>query len=118
MLDRERQRDDSKRDSATTSDELAKLASEVRRLRPDWRDAEAFYEQRSEISGALMRLSRKFASQPLFARPRVVEPALRAIAPILPGPAVEPRPACRVAKHRHRFPRPPRLPSRIQPELL
>ena len=37
-------------DSMTTSDELAKLASEVRRLRPDWRDAEAFYEQRSEIS--------------------------------------------------------------------
>ena len=118
MLDREQRRDDSNRDTTTTSDELAKLASEVRRLRPDWRDAEAFYEQRSEIYGALMRLSRMFARQPLFPRPRVVEPAPRAIAPILPAPAVKPRPACHIGKHRHRFPRPPRLPSRIQPELL
>jgi hypothetical protein len=117
-MDRERQRDDSNRDTVTTSDELAKLASEVRRLRPDWRDAEAFYEQRSEISGALMRLSRKFARQPLFVRPLGVEPIPRAIAPILPAPAVNSRPAYRVGKHRHRFPRPPRLPSRIQPELL
>jgi hypothetical protein len=119
MLDRERQRDNSNSDTARTSDELAKLASEVRRLRPDWRDAEAFYEQRSEISGALMRLSRKFARQPLFARPRVVvQPIPRAIAPILPAPAINSRPASRVGKHRHRFPRPPRLPSRIQLELL
>jgi hypothetical protein len=43
----------------TPADELAALAGMVRRLRPDWRDAEGFYELRSEITGSLTRLARR-----------------------------------------------------------
>ena len=38
--------------------ELEDLAQYVRRLRPDWRDAQAFYEARSEVIGGLKRLAR------------------------------------------------------------
>lgn len=35
------------------------LAREVSRLRPDWRDPEAYFENRSEIERALRRLARQ-----------------------------------------------------------
>jgi hypothetical protein len=38
--------------------ELERLAEAISRLRPDWRDASAFYERRSDIVGALRALSR------------------------------------------------------------
>ncbi len=117
-------RDISLRDSTTTSDELAKLATEVRRLRPDWRDAEAFYEQRSEICGALMRLSRRFAREPVSVRSQVpvpqpqpqLQPQLTA--PVAPVPAAIPLLSRRRPNHHHRFPRPPRLSPSVQPQLL
>jgi hypothetical protein len=50
----------------STADALLELAAMVRRLRPDWRDAERFYELRSEITGRLTRLARSTAvSAPL-----------------------------------------------------
>ena len=85
-----RPHDISCRDSIATSDELAKLASEVRRLRPDWRDAEAFYEQRSEICGALMRLSRGFAREPVSVRSPVQVPKPQVTAPVASIPAAIP----------------------------
>jgi hypothetical protein len=105
----------------SAADELAALAGQVRRLRPDWRDAEAFYEARSEITGALMRLSRRLALQPVPPlrplRPvpvRVVplRPVLRIGPPVAPPPATPPRP--RRQRH-HRYPLPPR--SADQPQL-
>jgi len=35
------------------------LAREVGRLRPDWRDPENYFENRSEIERALQRLARQ-----------------------------------------------------------
>ena len=113
-----RPHDISRRDSITTSDELAKLASEVRRLRPDWRDAEAFYEQRSEICGALMRLSRGFAREPVSVRSPVQVPKPQVTAPVASIPAAIPVRSRRVLTQHHRFPRPPRLPPSVQPQLL
>jgi hypothetical protein len=50
----------------STADALLELAAMLRRLRPDWRDAERFYELRSEITGRLTRLARSTAvSAPL-----------------------------------------------------
>jgi hypothetical protein len=113
-----RPRDISRRDSTTTSDELAKLAAEVRRLRPDWRDAEAFYEQRSEICGALMRLARRFAHEPVPVRSPVQVPKPQVTAPVASVPAAIPVRSRRRLTHYHRFPRPPSLPSSVQPKLL
>jgi hypothetical protein len=45
--------------------ELVAIASLVRRLRPDWRDAEAFYELRSEVTGRLLKLSHRRRNVPL-----------------------------------------------------
>jgi hypothetical protein len=106
----------------TPADELAELAGMVRRLRPDWRDSESFYELRSEIAGALMRLSRRLAHTPLRPLPRpllrpvparVVRPILR-IAPSPPPAPPSPPSPCpaparprRVPLRRHHFPRPP-----------
>jgi hypothetical protein len=68
----------------TAADELADIARAVRRLRPDWRDAEAFYELRSEIAGALMRLARRLnghAYATLPARPPPARPIALAVDP-------------------------------------
>jgi hypothetical protein len=71
----------------TPSSEVKALAREVCRLRPDWCDPEAFYEQRSEIAGALMRLSQRLADRSMPApmgcglvkhRPRVQLPGSEA----------------------------------------
>ena len=41
-----------------TGSGLERLAAAVARLRPDWRSANAFYEQRSEITAALRSIAR------------------------------------------------------------
>jgi hypothetical protein len=46
------------------SDVLEAVRGLLHRLRPDWRDAEAFYELRSEATGALTRLLRQAARDP------------------------------------------------------
>jgi hypothetical protein len=53
--------------------ELDRLAAMVRRLRPDGRNPEPFYELRSEISGALTALSRRLVA-PGITRPAPVPP--------------------------------------------
>jgi hypothetical protein len=97
----------------TPAAELERIAGEVRRLRPDWRDAEAFYETRSEIAGALMRLARRLAGRAMPApmpiplhRPVVV----RAVAARIPAPVIVAAPPSaprRLVRPRHRYPRPP-----------
>jgi hypothetical protein len=49
----------------TPSEELEQIAAMVRRLRPDWRDAEQFYEVRSEVVAGLLKLSRRLAGRPM-----------------------------------------------------
>jgi hypothetical protein len=44
--------------SVSPARELETLAETVRRLRPDWRNAEQFYEARSEVVGGLKRRAR------------------------------------------------------------
>ncbi len=85
--------------------ELHEIAQAVGRLRPDWRDAEQFYEQRSEIIGALRRLARNghaLAPAPL-SRPAppprvIVREQVRVV--LLSRHLVRP-------PRRHRYPRPP-----------
>jgi hypothetical protein len=110
---------------ADTATRLEALAAAVARLRPDWRDAEAFYEARSEIVGTLRALARSLAMSrleniapagpmpratvalPIAPAPRVVASASAAA----PAPATAPpRPRAR----RHRFPRPPALLAQAQ----
>jgi hypothetical protein len=43
----------------TPATELDRVAALVRRLRPDWRNSEDFYELRSEALGALTALGRR-----------------------------------------------------------
>jgi hypothetical protein len=50
-------------------DALRRLAHAVRRLRPDWRNAEGFYEARSEIAHALAQLA--YRLRPLGVAPAV-----------------------------------------------
>jgi hypothetical protein len=45
-------------------DALEVVRALIHRLRPDWRNAEAFYELRSEATGALTRLIRLAARSP------------------------------------------------------
>jgi hypothetical protein len=132
--------------SPTTAYKLVALAAQVRRLRPDWRDAEGFYELRSEIAGALMRLSRRLNGQaytpravpPEHATPRppparLILPAAgpsrceAARSPPAAGTTQPAAPAQRVARPqfrqrarpiRHRYPMPPPLPIAVQPRLL
>lgn len=52
-----------------------------RRLRPDWRDAEGFYELRSEITGALMRLARRLNGKAMPASVRIAAMPLRVVPP-------------------------------------
>lgn len=109
----------------TPADELEALAAEVRRLRMDWHRPEPFYEQRSEIAGALMRISRSLAERampapmpfpirrpvPVRAMPVAVAPPPKVVAPSPPRPR---RPSTRP----HRYPRPPALPADVQAKLL
>lgn len=39
------------------------IAGELARLRPDWRDPERYFENRSEIERALKRLARQLEEQ-------------------------------------------------------
>jgi hypothetical protein len=110
-------------DPPTTADALAAL---VRRLRPDWRDAERFYEARSEIAAGIMRISRRLGwreAQPLHRAPlplRTAAPARRAGPHTPPAPSPRPSPAPvplpapapvqrrpRARLRRHRYPLPP-----------
>jgi hypothetical protein len=109
----------------SAADELLGLAAAVRRLRPDWRDAEAFYELRSEVVAAITRIARRLNGHHWPA------PAARPIRPIAlaagpshyqtaPPPVViiqPPPPPRRMARRwarqrarprRHRYPMPPR----------
>jgi hypothetical protein len=43
----------------STTDELNRLAGLARRLRPDWKNPESFYELRSEVVGGLHRLAQR-----------------------------------------------------------
>jgi hypothetical protein len=61
--------------------ELARLAAMVRQLRPSFRDAEGFYELRSEVTGGLMALSRR-----LGVPAPVPMPSPRVTAPVTPMP--------------------------------
>jgi hypothetical protein len=91
--------------------ELEAIAALVRRLRPDWRDAEAFYEMRSEVIRRLMKLSYRVRSVPIPV-PRVTMPlrppqsALRAAAepaaptPPAPRAASTPRHSMRTGRFR------------------
>jgi hypothetical protein len=108
---------------------LTVLLEAVRRLRPDWRNAETFYEWRSEITGGLSVLLRVIGSNPRELNGRVptlrdfqVAPRARAIevaaavfrpprAPPEPPPApVVTRLVSRPPRRRshHRYPMPPR----------
>jgi hypothetical protein len=68
---------------------LTELAAEINRLRPDWRNAQDFYELRSQIAGRL----RSLAASPLATR-TVVRP-IRVEVPVevrvkIPAPAPAP----------------------------
>jgi hypothetical protein len=123
----------------TAADELVALAAQVRRLRPDWRDAEGFYELRSEISGALMRISRRLNGHAYLAAPpappglppphsiahtispsrcETVRPPAAAIIQPPPRRAARSTARRRARPIRHRFPLPPVLPVTDQPRLL
>ncbi|MBC7160167.1 MAG: hypothetical protein H5U21_08995 [Porphyrobacter sp.] len=43
----------------TPADNLRRLARDLARLRPDWRDPAQFFETRSELAHALRRLARQ-----------------------------------------------------------
>jgi len=94
--------------------ELLDIARLVARLRPDWRDAEAFYTLRSEAIGRCRALARvpNGASWPPASMSRPA-PLSR---PTPPPPRIIVRERVRVvilprhlvhAPRRHRFPRPP-----------
>lgn len=129
----------------TNAAELHELAVLVNRLRPDWRDGEAFYELRSEIAGRLRELSRTLGplpdparSRPCVLPPKAVRPPagprVPPVAPSSPGapytappwlvlvllaatlPPRHPR-RLRIGRGRTRYPRPPGLPD-LQGELL
>lgn len=103
------------------SHELEQLASMVRQMRPDGRNPEPFYETRSEVVAALLRLSRRLAGKampapmPIPLRRPVVA---RAVAARIPMVVAAPPPPRRIVRPRHRYPRPPVLPPTIQPQLL
>jgi hypothetical protein len=117
----------------TPADELEVLAAEVRRLRPDGRNPEPFYEARSEIAGALMRLSRRLAGRPMpipipLRRPvpvRAVPVAVAESSSSQQNPTAKPERqhaaaprSRRTPTRRHRLPLPPCLPSDVQARLL
>jgi hypothetical protein len=94
--------------AASSLETLAGIAAMVRRLRPDWRDAEAFYELRSEIVGALLRLARQPAQVPTPVRPP--PPQTLTITRHVVVAASSSLPRALRASHRlrrHRYPRPP-----------
>jgi hypothetical protein len=71
----------------TQAAELDRLAHLVRRLRPDGRNPEPFYEARSEAVAGLVALSRRLGYAPLPAAPRPAPP----VAPPITAPAPKPR---------------------------
>jgi hypothetical protein len=75
------------REAPDPTTELRDLAAAVRRLSPNWTNPEAYYEARSEISGSLLRLSRRWDVAPA--------PIPRPSAPAHPAspPSPAPRPA-------------------------
>jgi hypothetical protein len=113
--------------------ELHELAGRVRRLLPDWRDPERFFEARSEIRRARSPRAKPPGRCPGIASlgtgygaataplPLRLSPAIRVAAPAPPAPPVTPAPALPAAprlRRRHRFPRPPRLCPSVQPRLV
>jgi hypothetical protein len=106
----------------TPAAELEQLAVAVRRLSPSWQNPERYHEQKSEIAGALLRLSRRLAGKAMPAPMPIRRPVMRApIAPpirvvaVAPVPLVLPR---RMLRPRHRYPRPPPLSLDVQLRLL
>jgi hypothetical protein len=107
-------------DDCTPSAELEELVQQVRRLRPEWRDADSFYERRSEIAGALLRLSRRLVGKAMPAppapmRPHPVAAVVRCGARVVVAAPPPARP--RAWLRRHRYSRPPTLPAAAQPTL-
>jgi hypothetical protein len=102
---------------ADTASELERLAAAVSRLRPDWRSADAFYEQRSEITAELRTIARNPALVRTIVR-FVPMPSLALLPPsdpaALPRPssrATFPRPSPPRTTRRHRYPHPGRQPG-------
>jgi hypothetical protein len=112
----------------TLTEELHRLITLVGRLRPDWRNAEAFYELRSEVTGALTSLARRFSYRPtlpirvpaLPLRITPVAPPQKPLQAVMTSPRIQTPPrlrpaiAPRVARQkrstagrRHRYPLPP-----------
>jgi hypothetical protein len=56
----------------------------VRRLRPDWRDPEEFYELRSEVSSGLNRLAHRLGRLPSPPLPVIPRPPPPPPAPVTP----------------------------------
>src|SRR3974377_1670988 len=74
----------------TLTTELDRLAAMVRRLRPDWRDAEAFYALRSEVSGGVGGCGVSGGWAALGRRLHTVPPPVTR--PVTPAPPPTPRP--------------------------
>jgi hypothetical protein len=123
-------------DQPSTAAELAELAAQIHRLRPDWNRMDGYYEARSEIAASLHRIARLLghrADVPQPLRLHIAPPARRATpyappvsSPRLPPPAAptpapvpaQRRPRVGPLRRRHRYPRPPALPPTVQPQLL
>jgi hypothetical protein len=98
-------------------EELTEIRTLVGQLRPDWRNAEAFYELRSEATGAISRIIKRVNGTPLAALRSPLAaplPAPLSLAERVFGPPAAPserpqwvRPYLPRASRRHRYPRPP-----------
>ena len=101
--------------SVTLRDELQDLAHRVRRLVPDHRRPEQFFEEKDEIAHRLQALAAGAAPRSIPLPSRPASPAPRMVVRVVHVPM--PRRYLR-APTRHGYPRPPRLPETVQPTLL
>jgi hypothetical protein len=94
-----------------SADALARLATDVRRLSPDWQRPERFYERRSDIVGKLRSLSRG-AARDIGPKPYRSVPPRVAVKPQPPPRWLVPQP-CRCRHRRRRQPDPRQLSVRV-----
>jgi hypothetical protein len=84
--------------------DIQRVVHAIHRLRPDWRDAAAFYELRSECTGELLRIMRRLDREAI---------GVAAMPPAVTAPVASPqrpvrrRSASGVRGRRHRYPLPP-----------
>jgi hypothetical protein len=97
----------------TLAEELHRLVGLVRRLNPNWRDAEAFYELRSEVTGGLTRLVRRLSLRPDLRSLQIRPPAL----PLKIRPAAPPQKPLQTVQAIPRIQTPPRLRPAIAPRM-